>query len=246
MNRKMLLIIAPLIALVLLSCRFNVDLNGERIKGSGNLKSETREVSDVERISLEDYGELTIIQGNTESLTVEADDNLLPYIRTYMQGRELVLEVKDGYSFDTDDKIRYTLTVKNINRISLSGAGNVASESLKIGDLTIEISGSGNVSIADLQAEDLVTRTSGSGNFNLKGKVDTQNVTINGAGNYTAGDLECNSADVTISGAGNVEVWAVDKLDVRVTGIGNVNYYGNPTVSQSITGGGGVKGLGAK
>ena len=50
MNRKMLLIIAPLIALVLMSCRFNIDLNGQRIEGSGDLKSETREVSDVELV----------------------------------------------------------------------------------------------------------------------------------------------------------------------------------------------------
>lgn len=246
MNRKMLLIIAPIIALVLISCRVGIDLDGRRIRGSGTAKTETRAVSDIERVSMEGQGDLTIIQGNEEGLTVEADDNLLPYIETRMDGRELVLTIKDGYSIDTVSKIRYTLKVKDLNRISISGAGDVRADSLKAGDLSLEIAGSGNMKIDDLQAEDLTARTSGSGNFDLKGEVKTQRVTINGAGNYTAPDLKSAEAEATISGAGNVEVWATDKLDVRVTGVGNVSYYGQPAVSQSITGGGSVKGLGSK
>ena len=246
MNKKMLIIIAPLIALVLMSCGFNVNFNGRRIEGSGNAKTETREVSNIERVSMEGEGDLTIIQGDEESLTVEADDNLLPYIETRMDGRELVLTIKDGYSIDTRTKIRYTLKLKEVNRIAVSGAGDVSADSLKVGDLALEISGAGDMRINDLQAEDLTTRTSGSGNFELKGKVKTQQITINGAGNYTAGELESTEAEATISGAGNVVVWATDTLDVKVTGVGNVSYYGKPSVSQSITGGGSVNGLGSK
>lgn len=246
MNKKMLLVIAPIIALVLMSCGFNVDFNGRRIRGSGDAKTETREVSNIERVSLEGEGDLTIIQGDEESLTVEADDNVLPYIETRMEGRELVLTIRRGFSINPRTRIRYTLKLKEVNRISVAGAGDVRADSLKVGDLSMEIAGSGDMRIDKLEAEELEVKTSGSGNFNLKGKVNSQRITINGAGNYSALDLESAEADVTISGAGNVDLWVTGTLDVRVAGVGNVNYYGQPSVSQSITGGGSVKGLGSK
>lgn len=245
-NKKMLLILAPIIALVMMSCRMGVDLGGRRIHGSGTAKTETREVSNIERVVMEGVGDLTIIQGNEEGLTVEADDNLLPYIETRMEGHELVLTIEDGYSIDPVSKIRYTLKVKDLNRVSVAGAGNMTADSLKAGNLSLEIAGTGDVNVQDLQADDLEVRISGSGNFDLEGKVKSQRITINGAGNYTAPDLESGEAEVTINGAGNVDVWATDQLDVRVAGVGNVNYYGQPAVSQSITGGGSVKGLGSK
>lgn len=246
MNRKSLLFVLPLIALVLMSCRVaNIRIDSERIHGSGTLKTETREVSNIERISLEDIGDLTIVQGDKEGLTVEADDNLLQYIETNMRGRELELKLKDGYQVSSDSTIRYKLTVKNLNRVSVAGAGNVTAEKLKVGDLALNVAGAGNVDIADLQAGDLRAEMSGSGNFNLKGKVDSQDLTINGAGNYTAGDLESKTAKVTINGAGNVTLWAVDDLNIRISGFGDVKYYGSPDVTQSITGGGGVKSLGS-
>lgn len=245
MNRKSYLFVLPLIALVLMSCRFgNIRIDRERINGSGNLKTETREVSNVERVALEDIGDLTIIQGDTEGLTVEADDNILQYIETEMRGRELVLKVQDGYQVSSNPTIRYTLRVKNLNRISVAGAGNVEAESLEVGDLNLDVAGAGNVNLSNLQADRLTAETSGSGNFNLDGKVASQNIIITGAGNYSAGALESGSADVTITGAGNVTVWAVDELDIRINGFGDVSYYGSPEVSQSITGGGAVKSLG--
>ncbi len=243
MNRK-LLIFLPLIALLLMACGLSVNMDGTMIQGSGNLKTEQRPVSDIERVSLEGLGDMTIIQGNEESLSVEADDNVLPYIETTMRGRELVLSIKDHYSFKRNVTIRYTLKVKNLTAVSISGAGNVTSEKLNVGDLALTISGAGNMKIADLQAQDLRATASGSGNYDLKGKVDSQDITISGVGTYTAGDLESKDMKVTVSGSGNVTAWVTGSLDTRIAGFGNVNYYGSPSVSQSITGGGGVKSLG--
>ncbi len=244
MNRKSLLFVIPVIALLLMSCRLSMDLNRQSLQGSGNLKTEQRTVSNIERISLEGLGDMTVIQGSEEALTVEADDNILPYIETFMRGNDLVLKIKEGYSIRNNVTIRYTIKVKSLNAISISGAGNLTSEKLDVGDLNLNVSGAGNMKIADLQADDLHATASGTGNYDLKGKVKTQDITISGVGNYTAGDLQSSDAKVTVSGSGNVTLWADEKLDIRVAGFGNVNYYGKPSVAQSITGGGGVKSLG--
>jgi hypothetical protein len=245
MKQKSVLFILPLIALVLMSCQLaNVNITRDTVRPSGDLQSETRSVSGVERVVMEDLGKLTIIQGEEEGLTVEADDNLLPYIESRMRGSELVLEVQNDVRVTGSSTIRYTLRVKDLNRITVAGAGEVQSERLVVDSLDLNVAGSGNIAIDSLETEELRADSSGSGNFSIAGKVNSQNITINGAGNYNAGDLESTSARVTINGAGNITVWSTGTLDIQVNGFGNVSYYGEPEVSQRITGGGGVKGLG--
>jgi hypothetical protein len=244
-TRKPILIVLSILVLSMLACQVGgIELNRERVVGSGSLESEEREAQDVERVRLTDVGEMTIIQGDQEGLTVEADDNLLPYIETEMRGRELVVGVRDGYELDTDNPVRYTLRVRSLEEVSISGSANVYAASLDTGDLLLEVSGSGNMQVDEVNADALRLRVSGSGNFDLAGAARTLDVSITGSGNVKAGDLACDRAEVTVSGAGNVTVWASEALDVRVTGVGNVEYYGRPEVSQSITGGGEVKSLG--
>ncbi len=244
MNRKSVLFVIPLIALLLMSCQLSTSFSRQAVQGSGNLKTEQRPVSDIERVSMEGIGDVTVIQGNAESLTVEADDNVLPYIETFMRGHELVMRVKEGYNFQGHITVRYTLNVKSLNAISISGAGNVTSEKLNAGDLVLNISGAGNMRLAGLQAQNLQTTTSGAGNYDLEGKVNSQNIRITGMGNYTAGDLQSKEANVSISGSGNVTLWVEDQLDAHILGAGNINYYGSPAVTQNITGGGEIKSLG--
>lgn len=52
------------------------------INGSGNSATERREVSDFDSVSLAGDGALVLTQDGTESLVVEADDNILPVIAT--------------------------------------------------------------------------------------------------------------------------------------------------------------------
>lgn len=243
--QKSLLSVVAILMLSMLACRAgSIDLNRDRVVGSGDVVSEEREVRDVERVSLTYVGELTIIQGDEEGLTIEADDNLLRHIETEMRGHELVIGVDENIELETDNPIRYTLRVKTLSDISISGMANVFAETLDTGDLSLGISGSGNITIEALNADDLRLRASGSGNFDLAGEVATQDISITGSGNVKAGDLASRQAEVTISGAGNATLWVSEGLDIRVTGIGNIDYYGHPEVSQSITGGGEVNSLG--
>lgn len=243
-NRKSIYFLLPLIALVLMACRVGFNIGGRQIEGSGNVATETREISNVERVSLEFMGDLTIIQGDEESLTVEADDNLLQYIETDMRGRELVIYMEDEVNVDTKTPIHYTLRVKNLDRVSVSGSGNVSAETFAADKLDLQISGSGNMRFDDLKANDLEVRISGSGNFDLVGSSEVQDVRITGSGNYRAENFQTTRSTVTVSGSGDVTVWADEALDVNITGVGNINYYGNPKVSQNISGSGSIKSLG--
>ena len=167
------------------------------IKGSGQIKSEPRLVSGFDSIDFSGSGELVITQGDSESLTIEADDNILPHILTEV--RNGVLEIR----FDRDDwgtyyrptrPIRFNLNLKELRSVSLSGSGAISAEALKSDRLSLDVSGSGNVRIDHLEASDLAFDLSGSGQADLFGKVTSQQISISGSGSYQAGDLECQNS----------------------------------------------------
>ena len=217
------------------------------IKGSGNVITEPRSVGNFKRVSLSGSGQLIITQGNEESLTIEAEDNIMPRIKTEVKGETLSL----GYERDSWWKrvrptrpITFKLEVIDITEAKLSGSGTIKASNVKTKDLEIDISGSGNVVSDRLAAEGLVVNLSGSGKFTLSGRVKKQEIRISGSGKYHAPELESQTVRVRISGSGKAVVRARQILDVKISGSAKVGYYGNPRLTTDISGSGSVESLG--
>ncbi len=73
-------------------------------------------------------GDLTVAVGPVPSLSVEAEDNIQPYIHTSTQGGKLVIEVSnDGFPVILlpSRPIRYTLTVRSLRSVQSNGSGRV-------------------------------------------------------------------------------------------------------------------------
>ena len=212
------------------------------LTGSGTLRSEARPVSAFDEVELAGVGALTITQGPRESLTVEAEDNLLPQIRTEVRGRRLVIEPDGGptVALRPTKPIKYTVTVRDLTAVKLSGAGSVAIPSLTTASLDVRMSGAGDVSLDGLTASELVVSLSGLGDATVSGTVTRQEVTMSGLGSYQAEHLESQEARITKSGAGNATVRVSSTLNVKSSGAGTVEYIGDPTVSQDVSGAGRV------
>ncbi len=229
----------------LMGCGFNLNVT----RGSGNVITESRAVSGFHAVTLAGVGELNITRGDAESLTIEADDNLMPLITTRVDNGTLTIgwDTNRGtISVDPTRPIRYTLQVKNLDAVVLAGAGNINAPSLIADNFVLTSSGAGNVNLTQLTAKSLQATISGAGSMNVSGEAETQTASLTGLGSYNAGDLKTHSTTVTVSGAGGATVWAATALDVKISGAGSVSYYGSPQVTQSISGVGSVKGLGNK
>jgi hypothetical protein len=228
---------------VLGGCGFQV------VRGSGKITSEERAVSDFSALDFSGFGEMTIIQGDTEGLTIETDDNLLPLIESNVRNGVLTIRVGErGVQVvpRPTDSIRFTLHVKELNALDMSGAGQITAEALTAPSFALTHSGAGQVNIDVLSADDLAATLSGAGEVNIGGKVSEQTVELSGLGNYAAGDLESQSAEVVLSGAGSATLWVTEQLDATLSGAGSIRYYGSPQVSQTTSGLGKIEGLGAK
>jgi Putative auto-transporter adhesin, head GIN domain len=250
MNKRFFLsVFAVTILVALMACMAVSIPQVNPIKGSGNVVTESRPVSGFSRLSLDNVGELTLVQGNQESLEIEADDNLMPDIKSEVQGSTLHIyyDKPGATNFNPSVVIKYRLTMKEIEGLSISGAADINAGKIETGSLEIITSGAGLIKIEELNADRLTIDISGIGNVEIgKGKVPVQEVTLSGTGSYHAGNLECTQMKIDISGLGNAEVWVTEKLDIDISGAGTIEYYGSPKLSQNVSGAGRVKSLGDK
>jgi len=212
--------------------------------GTGTTGTQSRDVSGFKHIAINTFGEMIIQQGDEESLTIQAPSDHLRYIETDVTGDTLNIKTRRGYVGIPTHSVTYTLTVKDLNEISFSGAGSIKVYALETDALKLNLSGAGSIEIDSLTADNLEVNLSAAGAITIAGKVKNEAVTISGVGGYESGDLESHTASVVMSGAGSAVLWVTDNLDVTISGVGSVSYFGSPSVSQNISGLGSVKSKG--
>ncbi len=208
------------------------------------LLSEKRLISSFTGLKLSDYGRVVIRQGPEVSLKIEAEADLLPKIRSEVENDTLHLKLDQdwierlvsGLRSLIGSPIKYTLTVKQLNRLYIGGKFEVIIHDLDTTELSIQSSGLSKVEMVSLQAERLDVNLSGRTEFVAAGEVAKQTVQVSGSGDYLASQLESQQASVHITGHGNAQVWVNKTLKVEITGLGQVQYTGDASVSPSITG----------
>jgi len=193
----------------------------DAMHGSGNVISESRSVKDFTGIELSGSGKLIIEQSDVESLTITADDNLLPELTSEVRDSKLILSTKDFININPTGSVTYKLLVKKLNSIGVSGGAEIDAKGLNTDSLDVRVSGAGDITIT--------------------GTTDKQEISISGAGKYHADGFKSKSATVTISGIGSALLAVSDKLDVHVSGAGEVEYVGDPQVNEQVSGAGSVR-----
>lgn len=218
------------------SCR---NFGGKPVHGNGNITTETRNVSETDRISAAGSYNIRLIQGPSFSVKVEADENLMPYIITENRDGELKIHTKDKYSINTDHDINITITLDKLSKLSIAGSSNVNGEGkfTSSNGLDLAIAGSGNIDI-NVNAPDVESTIAGTGDISLTGETKNSEIHIAGVGNYDAQNLMSENVKVHIAGSGNAKVFAENLLDIDIAGSGDVYYKGKASVSQKIGGSG--------
>lgn len=219
---------------------------GERIQGSGVIKKQSRELAHFTGVSLSLAANLELRIGNTESVVIETDDNLLAQIETVIENGTLKIRpVKRNMNLSSRT-MKIVVTAKEIDRIALGGSGSIESDALKAPKLSIDLGGSGSINIKALDAESVAVSLGGSGNLKTGGGTAASvSVSIGGSGDVDLGQLKAREASVSLAGSGAATVWPSTALSVTIAGSGDVNYYGDPKVSRSVVGSGGTRRLGA-
>lgn len=226
--------ILTFIAFMTVSCIFII--NGESARGSGNIITGEREVSEFNKVHLKGSGNVFLTLGDKQTLRIKTDDNILPLIETDVSGKKLTISHGNHYLRPT--VLEVFITVNNLMEVAISGSGIVRGKDRFMADaFRTEISGSGDM---DLEVETgvLESKISGSGSIRLAGKAEDYTVSISGSGEVNAFEVQAKYVSVKISGSGNCRVYATESLDAKISGSGDVYYKGRPRIDTKIYGSG--------
>jgi len=247
--------VVPIILILFIGCSTS---------NADNQTTEIRTFSGVDGVVLMGSGDVDIIHGNKDEITIHAPAELIPFLITEVkEGTLLIGKRKKGWKKFRSfyDKIHYDVVVKDIDHVKVSGSGDLNADKLKGancvvkvsgsgnvdvgringGKITVKVSGSGDISIDNVGGDVLGATISGSGDIDIDGKVDELDITISGSGDFDGNELKTDIASVDIYGSGDAAFGCKDKLKALITGSGDVVYYGNPDVNSKTTGSGDVR-----
>jgi hypothetical protein len=235
-NAKTIAVLLVVLAVAASACSLNLTIP-DTIRGNGVVTEESRPVENLTLLDVQGIGNVYVEVGDAPSLTIEAEENLLPYIEVENRGDRLVISVERNKNLLPTEAVNIYLTVTGLEGVIISGLGNVELPGLTAENFTIDLNGAGDIEIESLTAESLRANLSGLGDLQINaGEVVSQEIEISGSGKYNSPGLASQTANIEISGLGSAVVRVSDKLDVSISGAGDVEYYGDPEIDRSISG----------
>ncbi len=217
------------------------EIAGRRIRGSGNVTTQSRNVSDFRNVEVGGAIDVYLKQDSAASVKIETDDNLLEYIEIQTEGSTLRIHTSRGVNLRPSNKIKVYVSNRSFAELEAGGACNFYSENQLTSNETISVNLSGaSEGKLELDAPRVSVDISGASNISLRGKTRDLDAGATGASEIRGFDLLSENADVQLSGASGAEIYASVKIEGSVSGASNVRYKGNASTSISTSGASGV------
>ncbi len=189
------------------------------VKGSGITTTEDRTAGYISKIDITGDFTININCGKQDSIKVEAEDNILPFIVTKVEDENLTITTKEDITALRE--IRITVNLHDLKELDSDGKSKIK--------------------VNDIRTDELDVSANEEGVIELEGKVDELNITIDDDAKVLAKSVITKRTYVSIYGDGRAEVNARKYLDAKVNGKGVIDYWGNPEeISIKASGGGSV------
>jgi len=197
-----------------------------RVTGSGKVVAKERKASYFNAVKVSSGIDVYLTQGNKESITVEADDNLHEYIRTEIKNN--TLKVYSDANIRKAEAKKVHITIKDVEKISVSSAGDVFGENtIKTDELFLSASSAGDIRLS-VVVNILNCDISSSGDIRLEGSADELKADLSSAGDLNAYDLKARVATVSTSSAGDAKIFVTEKLKADASSAGDIYFMGDP------------------
>ena len=209
------------------------------IKGDGNVIKEDRTISGFTSLEVSGAFHVYLYQGKTESLTLEADKNLMEVIVTEVKGDKLKIYTKENIQRATE--LNVYLTFEELEMIDISGAVSIQGEGmLEFDELYLDGSGASEITM-EMNVASLNADFSGASEIELSGNAKTASFDFSGASEIDALEFKIMNCELDVSGASDARVHVLENFEVNVSGAASVKYKGTPHVSKDVSGAGSIK-----
>jgi hypothetical protein len=196
-------------------------------RGEGSIVTDERSVSHFSGLVVSSGIDVYLKQGNTESITVEAEKNLHEYIKTEVKDNVLHVYTSPNVNIRFGTRKVY-VTMKDIRSVKTSSAGDVTGmTSIQTTNLKLSTSSAGDIKL-EVIASEIEVDISSAGNITLSGNADNLNADLSSAGDLEGYDLKVKDADISVSSAGGARIYVTERLTARSSSAGDIYYAGDP------------------
>ncbi|SES10634.1 head GIN domain-containing protein [Pedobacter rhizosphaerae] len=180
--------------------------------------------------------DLYLIQGGSESVSINSDAETLKSIVVEQSGSNLTIKFKDGINWSgllKNRSIKAYVNFKNLSAIAASGGSDVFSQNpIKVDKLAIRSSGGADVKL-ELACNDLSIQSSGGSDVDLKGKAENMSIQSSGGSDINAYGFITQYAKVHTSGGSDVNIYVEKGLEAAASGGGDIHFKGNAALKKT-------------
>src|SRR5688572_17030947 len=102
---------------------------------SDKIKRDVRDIGDFTKIELRGWGDITVTQGDTCQLVVEAQTDVLDHLFVEVQGNTLVIAFDKQSHFHTwqalmSEPIHYAITLPKLESVKITGKCSLTAKTL--------------------------------------------------------------------------------------------------------------------
>lgn len=227
-------------ALLFASCGNSITL-GTGIKGSGNITTETRDVSqDFKSIEVSRGIKVIVEQSSNKSITVEADDNLQKHIITKIENGVLKIESDENYNSTETPVVNVKTSI--INGLSASSGSEIASSNVLITEKIDVKSSSGSQIHIDVEADAIALESSSGSTIETSGKALKLETNSSSGSTIDAKELMSNEVIAQSGSGSSISVFPIVKLEAKASSGSSISYHKVPkTLIKEESSGGSIE-----
>ena len=203
-----------IIFLLLTFSVFTIGCNGayhSSVEGDGNEQTKSYSVSEFTTIDASSAFEIDVVVGQSQSVEIKTDENLLEYVKVFVKNKTLFLELENNVN--VNGNMKAIISAESIHGVDLSGACKINIENIESTNFTVDVSGACK------------------GTFS--GTVENLNLDLSGATKLNTVELKAKNLNIDMSGASKLEVYCENSLKVDASGASKIIVYGDPKETET-------------
>ncbi|MBU1629446.1 MAG: DUF2807 domain-containing protein, partial [Gammaproteobacteria bacterium] len=126
---------------LLLLCCFVTACGAGVVVGNGYVKTQTRPLPSFDVVRVSGVFHVNIEIGKKHQATIHADENLMPYIRTFVRHKTLYITTKEGFSLRPTRDLSVDVTMKKVHAVTVSGETRLQVDGIHAREFTLYVSG---------------------------------------------------------------------------------------------------------
>ena len=207
----------------------------KEVKGSGYVLTQQRNLSDFTSIEVSSGIDIAIVQGEKLPVTVEADDNLFPYLKTIVHNKILKVYIPDTVKIIkyADLNVLISMPVLCDLRASNGSRIDASPQRWDTERINLETTTGAHIRI-HLKAQNIQVVARTSGVVELKGSSESLQAVLKTAARLEARNFQAETARLNLATGARAEIQVKDSISYQLSGNARLLLKGNPGISGAV------------